>query len=426
VAALGRCAALLFVCPAFGAPVLAQETPPARLVVQPGGFFEVAALAVNDHRKPGGNEEHYGEYVAGVGLDARFAPKRASALQALGFHASWAPADLVLDFADPQRANRHNQNWLRADGILSRPSLLAFLQADLGTRNRVQVRLGGFLASGLEPLDGAPSLYYLTMPAPLLHTQHWDKGGDVTYRFCPHGEAVVTLGLGLLDGDWAVGEASLARLHNSAANSYPSWAGHLEVHPLALAKGSAAASGGADLAIGVEATEGELGSFWSGNQPLEEKRRENNAVGYLRWSRRIASATLEARGFLTRMERNPLANGTGSHVPAVRTRGYGAEVAWRGVAIATARFDLYGNVWRMTNLSGVPDGEIWPAEFGLSTTEIHGFLVGARWVDPVVIATRVQSWVGFSFGQIVPDVPDAWGSSRGLRNLVRLVCTLRV
>ncbi|MFI5142852.1 MAG: hypothetical protein ACHQHM_02355 [Thermoanaerobaculales bacterium] len=404
----------------------AQEAPVADLTVVPGGFFAAAALAINEHRKPGGNEEHFGDYVVGFDLNATFKPKPVRALDAFSLHVSYVPADLVLDYADPQRANRHNENWLRADGILSRPYLLAHAQADFGTRNRVTVRLGGFLASGLEPLDGAPSLYYLTMPAPLLHTQRWDKGLDATYRYCPRDAPVLTLGLGMLNGQWAVGEASLARLHNSAANSSPSVAARLELRPLALAFSPSVEERSGALVLGIDATAGELGSYWTGAQPLAEKRREDNTTAYLGWTRRVGAGELEGRAFFVRMERNPLGNGTGSHVPAVVTRGYGVEAAWRGLPVAGATVDLYTNAWRMKNESGIPDGEIWPADFGLTTTEIHGFLAGVRWVNPVPISERVLTSVGFSFGQIVPDVPDAWGSSHGLRNLARLVCTVRL
>jgi hypothetical protein len=270
------------------------------------------------------------------------------------------------------------------------------------------MRLGGFLASGLEALAGTPSVHYLTLPAPLLHAQHWDKGLQARWELAD----VVSLKAALIDGDWAVGEPSLMRLHNSAANSYPSYAAGAEVRIVSF-PGPRHAAGRNGVTAGWEATRGDLGSTWPPGD-LYEKRRQDNSTFFVAVRGHVGGGTLEGRAFHVRLERNPLGTGAGSHDPAVVTTGEGAELVWRDVRVAAARLDLYAHAWRMRNRDGTADGEIWPGE-------INGWLIGARWNDPLAADGGVRSYAGLAYGWIRPDVPDAFGSSRNLRALFRLV-----
>jgi hypothetical protein len=404
----------------------AQDTAPVperggvRFVI--GGLVEIAAVAVNAHRKPGGNETSFGDFAGLLTLRAKVAPTAPRRLQAAGLDVAWIPGQGALDYADPARRNEQNQNWLRADGTFNQPELVVSLWATLraGRSQRLRLRLGGFLASGLEPLDGAPSVHYLTLPAPLLLAEHWDKGLEA--RWDPN--EAVAVKAAVLDGDWATGEPSLMRLHNSAANSYPSYAAGVTMRPLRFRKGRAPRARRGTVVLGWDATWGQLGSTWPpGN--LYEKRRQDDVTLYVAATLGVGATEIEARAFRIRLARNPLGTGAGTHDRAVTTTGEGLEAVWRGVRIAGARLDLYAHAWRLHNRTGVPDGEVWPGENGLDARFIDGWMAGMKWVEPVAVGDGIGSYLGLAWGGIRPDVPDAFGSSHHLRALFRVVAGVR-
>ena len=272
--------------------------------------LEAMGVLVNRFREGGGNEMSIGDFLIGITLDGTY---DISDTSKIGLHFDWVPEQLVLNFADPGEVNSHNEHWLRADGYVSRPSILAHigLEGQLSEDIRGEAKLGAFLAGGLEGLG--VSDHYLSTPAPLMHTQHYDKGIQLGLS-----ASWLRLSASVIDGDWAVGEADVFATHNSAANSYPSYAGGIELlSPWGLY-------------AGFTGTYGDLGSNPG------QKRRQDNAVVYAggRWEH------FEVRGFGTRAWRNPEGDSSGRNVSAVRMDGYGMEATLRDIKLGEEVFDV--------------------------------------------------------------------------------------
>jgi hypothetical protein len=280
----------------------------------------------------------------------------------VGAGVDWIPEQDVLHFRNDH--NGHNRDWLHADGYVSRPYVLPVVTV---TFRDFSFDAGAFLAAGLEPLPGIPTRYYLAMPAPLLHSQHYDKG----FRFA-YAARWLQVDASVINGDWMIGERDLFALSNSAHNSYPSYAANARID-----------LGGAYL--GATGTIGDSGSYPG------EKRRQNNLVAYLGGRRAIGRGELEARGFVAYLGRNPQGDGDGRHVEAVETLAFGLEADYR-----FPHLDFYGELWEMGRSDHGPDGEIWIRE----NDRAWGWGAGIRWKDPLSITSGNALYLGLFYGYL--------------------------
>lgn len=301
------------------------------------GKLELGAV-YNEARRSGGNESSIGDGFFNLQFDA--------GCGWLAVGCDWVPDEFVCDFGE--RPNYHNNNWMRCDGYTMRPSLLGSVRIMAGG---LRIRCGGFKASGVEELNTPVSYYLLSTPPPLMHATHYDKGAEVGW-FGRHLEASASV----IDGDWRMGETSVWKMHQSSANSYPSYAGNLRVKI-------------GPLSAGASATYGDIGSYPG------EKRRHDSAIGYVEFKSGVT-----VRPFVVGMSRNR--DGNGRHSPAVDTYGYGVEAEWKG---------LYGTAWSMKGDG--EDGEIW-----IGSKSMAGWSIGygVELMKPFKIGAQVGQ-IGDSF-----------------------------
>jgi len=351
-------------------------------------------ILLNDLKESGGGELSVGDFYINMDLKVEYL---FSSSGSIGAYFDWVPEQSVLNVADPAKTgNSNNNNWVKADAYVSRPYLLPGLEGkwSANDRNRFQVQFGGLLASGLLPLDTIPNQYYLNTPLPLLQSQHYDKGIKINYWWGAKDNPIVNLNAALIDGDYAIGESDVFALHNSANNSYPSYAFGWELHPLALTPKVQKYTG--DLYTGVTSTVGDLGSYPG------EKRRQNNIVTYVGYKRKLGPGIIELRGFLTDMERNPAGDGSGNHVDPIRTRGVGGELAYRDCHMFNQSFDYYVSLWRMYNRDDKADGEIWLTD---EMGSLKGWSFGVKWNDPFNITKHRISYLGVQYTRVTVDDP---------------------
>lgn len=325
------------------------------------GLLEVGGI-YSEVRANGGNEMSFGDYELGLELQISYAFVRA------GVEYASSP----LDFADVDEQNQHNQNWLRADGYVSRPWLVPWVEITWST---LHFRAGGLQAVGLCPL--APAGYYLLAPGSLLHSQHWDKGFALGVD-----DPWIRAEVSVVDGDWAIGQADVLVYSDSRANSTPSVAGKVELGP-------------AVAHIGAQAIWGMTGSYPG------EKRREDNVLVY----GEIDLDTVKMRAHGVMLWRNPQGDGSGSHVPAVGTYGGGVEALWRlpgNVYIHGQFWGLWGNGY---------DGEVWVSEGLRRVVGVTGGLAWRPWM---------YLWVGAEGGALFFNQIYA-----GTDNPMLLVCYVR-
>jgi hypothetical protein len=335
-----------------------EPLPPFRLAFD--GLVETAVIS-NGFRQAGGGELSIGDFLINLRLDAAQAYSEGS----VGAYADWVPEQSVLHFRN--NSNSNSFDWLHADGYVSRPFILPGVQV---TYRDFTLLGGGFLAAGLEPIAGIPTSYYLAMPPPLLHSQHYDKGFRLGYR-----STWLHLDASIINGDWCVGEQDLFALSNSAHNSYPSYGANARIDL-------------AGLYLGGTGTYGDIGSYPG------EKRRQNNLLGYLGGKYRLGGGEFEARGYYAYYERNPNGDGSGSHVKSVDSTGFGAEVAYR-----LPHIDFYGEWWELKRSNDGPDGEIWVGEERLG----WGYGGGIRWKDPLSLTAGQGLYLGLFAGELTFD-----------------------
>ena len=364
------------------------------------GYIESSTIA-NEARLSCGGEFSMGDFLPNLTVTAAYSKPN----NTIGAYLDWVPEDTVWNIADPAQRNESNQSWMRQDGYINRPYLLTglFFKHQYPDNGFLQLKFGGFLASGLQPLEGIPTAYSLSAPIPLVFAQHYDKGVLVSYSF----RSLVNVHLGIIDGDYTTGEPDLFKTHNSANNSSPSLAGGLK---LVIPKIPGT------LYLAATGTTGTQGSYPG------QKRRQDNLTLCLDYQYKTKLLTIEARPFFTTSARNPQADGSGRHIQPVRIQGYGAELVLRDIPVRIATLDLYSSLWQAENLSTSPDGEL----FLGNSTHLKGWTAGARFNDPGGITTGRTSYVGITYSLITVDDPDAFPSMLGQSSFSILLVSIGV
>lgn len=342
---------MVFSTMTFAQAVQAEISAEQKICNDKGGIFflgtctdlavstEVSGLQMNSFRYKGGNEASLGDSV--VQFDARisknFAGRR---IKTVYIDISAIPSEQVLNYLETLEQNQHNENRFRADGYADRPELLAHMgmEIDLTKNQELTLMAGSFEASGLEPLDGKTSRYYMTAPYALI--VRYDKGMQMNYELKDKVEKIISASFSLIDGDGVKGESSVTP-SDSRANSYTSFAGSFEVQ-IANALGKVFTDlkpflKNQDFYMGVTGSTGETGSFKG------EKRTQDDFTAYLGYMVKTKLGEGEVRVFKSSFNRNPIGDGSGGHVPLIASKGQGVELAWRGMDLKYCDMDLYGN-----------------------------------------------------------------------------------
>jgi hypothetical protein len=371
--------------------------------------LEVAAFLQNKLRDGGGNEASYGDYVLSLDVHAAYNLEGDQKLKQVFVDVSLVNRDAVLDYME--RQNYHNQNRFRADGIVDRPTLLASIGAkfEVGESQEFIVRAGSMAVSGLAPLKGKPSSYYGTAPYGLI--VRYDKGIKVDYRLKNRIGDIVKASLAIVDGDGIKGQHSV-NPDDSRANSYPSAAYTLEVHPINLFSrffdiGGALAQK-VDLYVGSTGARGTTGSYDDNGDG--EKRAQDDTYNYMGLKFNALGKWFEARVVDGKLTRNPIRkdgslNGGGSHVTQVKNKMRSYEFSVSDINIFGCDSVLYANKYKFDNTTGVADGE---------------FTIGAQ-----VPVTQVKGWtlgatcrnVGFKGSDIAFEFGEWAPNNRGPNNL---------
>ena len=340
-----------------------------RLDFSAGVRAEAALGMFHGPRHRGGNEASIGDfYVNAVGkIERKVSPNRR-----LGMAIDWVPEDSVLDFNDSDKQNYHNGNRLRLDGFVNRPNLLANIYYRRDTeKHHVTFGVGGREFAGLDPIEGSPTAYYAARLSALELSKHYDKGIFFEYDY---GKALA-IDLGLIDGDWEIGQPSVFRNSDSRANSYPGYTGRLDIDLFSLFPDSVKKKiGRLDLEGSV--IQNDIGS--NGGQ----KTYLNHwllALGYT--TPRFSGMEFEIRGFSGKLERGPTWGPEGqTHWTPELTSVMGVEAALRDIPLGKAGLlDLYAALSQMKRESGEPAGLIWIAP---DTTYENQWQAGLRWKHP--------------------------------------------
>lgn len=321
----------------------------------------------NEARKNNGGEV---EVLNGYGELGATLEQELAQVCRLRAGASWAPAPGLLDLTEK---TQQNQTWLRGDGYASRPEWLAEVAVEIeaGDQHDLEAAVGT-VCEGLGAGPGTLSEHYLALPAPVLHSQHFDKGGSLRWR----GWDIVSVDATVQDGDWCLGEPDVWALSDSRNNSTPGVGGTVK---LRLGWFEAGASG----------NWGDVGSYPGA------KRRQHNVSIYA-----LGKAFgIETRLSAHQMWRNPAGDGSGNHVAAVVTRGYVAEV---GYTVGSVK--LGAHVWWMGKEGCVPDGEIWYS-YG---REAMGAQAGVVWVFYAPLNARVGAQAGGIKVEGFPLTRNGW------------------
>lgn len=316
-------------------------------------YGQVAGLAHNGLRYVGGNEYSVGDAVF-----------QGDAKASVNFHnehfeqifisVSAIPKDQVLNYNEKAEQNSHNQNRLRANGFVDRPWLLANIGANiaLADSQNITILAGSMPVSGLDPLKGKPSRYYMTAPYGLM--VRYDKGIQLNYELKNELDRVLLASFSVIDGDGLKGESSVDPA-DSRANSYPSYAGTMEVRLTnALRKVFEKTSPylkNHDIYIGVTGSHGDTGSHPG------QKRTQDDLTTYLGYMYTSKYGQAEVRVFRSDFTRNAEGTGDGRHDPQVKSAAHGIEVAYRGVKTDLCSWDFYVNKHIFENNGKYPDGE---------------------------------------------------------------------
>ena len=285
-----------------------------------------SALVYNEARKAGGNEMRIGDFVLN--------PKAKLSYKHFNLGINWVPEESLLDFG--KRENWHNYGVYRADGYINRPSFLVSISGEF---DPLLAEIGGFRS--VQDRSFSQSLHYLSNPITHTHLTTYGKGLKVGYK-----SSHIYIDASVIDGDWQIGQPDLFRRWDSRANSYPSFAGSLEVRL-------------AGITLGASCTAGDIGSNDG------EKRRQNHAIAYFGYQYRC----FEVQGYGAFYQRNPYQQDKGGHVPAINTLGYGLDVKLSFEAISFS-----ASIWQMQTNDPI-DGEIW-----IAGNQRHwGWVVTSRW-----------------------------------------------
>lgn len=316
---------------------------------------QVAAVINNDLRREGGNETSMGDMVTEVeGKISKTFDNRH--FRQIFISMSAIPKNQVLDYNEKNEQNFHNSDRLRADGYVDRPWFLANIGANIAMTDSqdVTVLAGAFPVSGLNPLQGKPSRYYVTAPYGLM--VRYDKGIQMNYQLKEELDRVLLASFSVVDGDTIKGESSLDPA-DSRANSYPAYGGTVELRVAnALRKvfdKSAPYLKNHDLYIGVTGAHGDVGSFPG------EKRAQDDMTTYLGYMFTSKYGEAEVRVFRADFTRNKQGDGNGRrpHAQHVNSKAHGVEVAMRGVEAGPCAWDFYYNQHVFNTDAAFADGE---------------------------------------------------------------------
>src|SRR3989338_4923048 len=323
---------------------------------------EYAAVMADGARTGGGNEASLGDFYVNIAGNLEHSTNSHS----LGFFVDYVPRGSVLDF-NTSNSNSHNSNRLRADGFLNRPDLHSHVHLDkrLGD-NKLSVSLGGKKFAGLETLDGSPTDYYAAQLSPLAISQHYDKGIQIAYsapnRF--------NLDLGIIDGDWQMGEPSVFRHHDSRANSYPGFSFNIAWEPFSSKRFGA-------LNLEGSALIDDIGS--NGGQ----KTYNNNLIIAASYSAPglWKDSLLKIRAFAGNFERGKTWGPNSERDwPAEMTNFFGLEGSIGNIPLGDAgSLAAYVGYARMNHESGEPAGTIWKSR---NTSHEGQYQSGLRWKEP--------------------------------------------
>ncbi|WP_408097066.1 hypothetical protein ACJVC5_18690 [Peredibacter sp. HCB2-198] len=313
----------------------------------------VAGVLGNDFRRGGGNETSMGDSV--FQFDGQLSKDLdLEHLKVIFIDVSVIPKEEVLHYQEKGEQNFHNTDRFRADGMADRPWLLAKIGAGIELTDSQDLTLlaGSFETNGLNPLPGKPSRYYMTAPYGLI--VRYDKGIQANYELKDELDRIILASFSVIDGDGIKGQSSVTP-SDSRANSYPSYAGTVELH---VANGLKRVFENLspylerhDLYVGVTGSSGETGSF------AGEKRSQDDMTAYLGYLLKTGKGDAEIRVFQSTFVRNQINNGNGRHAPQVESGAYGVEVAFRGFETKSCDWEVYGNKHYFETNDLGPDGE---------------------------------------------------------------------
>lgn len=314
---------------------------------------QVAAILNNDLRRSGGNETSVGDNVIEGDVKATRTFDNPHFKQ-IFISVSAIPKDQVLNYNEKNEQNYHNANRLRADGFVDRPWILANIGANIALTDSqdITVLAGSFPASGLNPLEGKPSRYYMTAPYGIM--VRYDKGIQFNYQLKEELDRVILASFSVIDGDGLKGESNVDPA-DSRANSYPAVAGTMELRITnALRKVFEKSSPylkNHDIYIGVTGSRGDTGSYPG------QKRTQDDLTTYLGYMFTSKYGQAEVRVFRSDFTRNKAGDGDGRHSTPVQSNAHGVEVAYRGLESRLCTWDFYVNKHFFENNGKFPDGE---------------------------------------------------------------------
>lgn len=357
--------------------------------IETSAAAQVALALGNDHRKSGGNETSVGDNV--IQVDAKVSKDYDNQhFKTIFINISAVPKDQVLNYQEKNEQNYHNGDRFRADGYVDRPWLLASIGAGLELSESQDLTLlaGSFEASGLSPLAGKPSRYYMTAPYGLI--VRYDKGIQMNYELKDELDRIIAASFSVIDGDTVKGQSSVEP-SDSRANSYPAYAGTVELHVANALKrvfdNLSPYLKNHDLYMGVTGNRGDTGSY------VGEKRMQDDFITYVGYVMKTSKGEGEIRVFKSNFTRNPYKDGNGRHTNLVNSEAYGAEVAFRGFETKGCDWELYGNKHYFEADANGPDGEFtWNKQ-----RKVEGWTVGLSCKN----FRKIESLdIGFEYGEV--------------------------
>lgn len=356
---------------------------------------QVALVLGNDHRKGGGNETSMGDHV--VEFEGQISKELENRrFKTIFINISAVPQDQTLNYQEKLEQNFHNSSRLKADGYVDRPWLLANIGANIEITESQDLTLlaGSFEASGLAPLEGKPSRYYMTAPYGIV--VRYDKGIQANYELKNELDRVILASLSVIDGDSIKGQSSI-QPSDSRANSYPAYSGTFELQVAnALQRvfdGIAPYLDNHDLYVGVTGNSGDTGSFPG------EKRRQDDMTSYLGYVLKTSKGQGEVRVFKSSFNRNAANDGSGRHGKQVGSNGQGVELAIRGIETKRCDWELYGNKHQFESENGADNEFTWG-----NVKTVDGWTVGASCKNFKKVPNLD---IGFEYGYV--DAYDAEG-----------------
>jgi hypothetical protein len=331
------------------------------------GIEGEAAAIFNGHRKAGGNETSVGDiYINLIGdLEHKMDNCR------LGIELDLVPSGSVLNFGDPAKTNKHNLNRMRADGYLNRPDVLTHIFYNWSSeKHYVGIGLGAMKFAGLGPIEGNPTKYYAAGLSPLELSQHYDKGILFEYA-CKSNTLgpVFNVNVGIIDGDWRMGEPSVFSYHDSRANGYPGYTSTWNIYLSALLSRPVQEKFGT-VKLSGSWMKNDIGS--NGGQKI---RLSHTMYSLSYTTPSFSDMRFEIRGFLGDFEQ-----GETWGPPLESTRVWGLEAALRFIRLGDiGSLDLYMGYSEMNLDSGHPAGIIWVSN---NTTCEEQWQFGAVLAEP--------------------------------------------